>query len=65
MTRMDVTDQQVRYFLLLAKAGAWDIKSGSIEIHIDANGNPVKAQTRQFVELSTPIPSSPTFTVVL
>lgn len=53
MTTMSVTDVQARFFLLLSKAGAWNIKNGSIMIHIDAKGNPVKAETHQYVSLST------------
>jgi hypothetical protein len=54
LTTMQVTNQQARFFLLLSKAGAWDILNGSITIHIDAQGNPVKAETHQFTSLSTP-----------
>lgn len=48
---MEVTEQQARFFVLLSKAGAWDIKRGSIEIHIDAFGNPLTADTHQHTEL--------------
>lgn len=51
MTNMAVTDQQARFFILLSKAGAWDIRNGSIEIHIDSDGEPVKAHTHQFTSL--------------
>ena len=54
LTRMEVTDTQARFFLLLSKAGAWDILNGSITIHVDNLGNPVKAETHQFTSLSTP-----------
>ncbi len=49
---MEVTDQQARFFLLLSKAGAWDVINGSIEIHIDKLGNPIKADTHQHTSLS-------------
>lgn len=51
MTRMEVTDIQARFFILLSKAGAWDIRNGSITIHVDSEGNPVKADTHQFTSL--------------
>jgi hypothetical protein len=49
---MEVDDKQARFFLLLSKAGAWDIVNGSVLIHIDYRGEPIKAETRQFVDLS-------------
>lgn len=54
---MEVSEQQARFFLLLSKAGAWDIKNGNITVHIDSDGEPIKADTHQYVTLSTPVPS--------
>lgn len=57
MTNISVTDAQARFFILLSKAGAWDIRNGSITIHVDSEGNPIKADTHQFTnleKLSTP-----------
>ncbi len=66
MIKMEVTQQQARFFVLLSKAGAWDIRNGSIEIHIDLNGDPIKADTHQHTSLSTrsvPIETLPTLKV--
>ena len=38
---------------LLVKVAAFPIKNGSLEIHYDANGIPVKVEKREHYRLST------------
>lgn len=51
---IEIDDNQARLFRLLSECGAWDVKNGSVEIHIDAQGTPVRVEVRQvFASLST------------
>lgn len=51
MTTIDLTEIQARAFLLLSKANAWDIKSGSVEIRFDEFGQPVSVKATMFTRL--------------
>jgi len=56
MTTFELTDQECKAFILLAKAKAWDIRGGSVTIHFDSSGTPAKIETRT-ITLSTPVDS--------
>lgn len=65
LIKMEVTPQQARFFLLLSKAGAWEIRNGSVEVHIDRLGEPLKADTHQHTSLSPQSEPLPILTVVV
>ena len=45
---IELDDQQALAFRLLAQAGAWDLRKGSVTIHFDKEGNPTTAEVRSF-----------------
>ena len=52
----DITNMDIQAQLtidLLLKVGAFPIKNGSLEIHFDAEGIPVKVEKREHYRLST------------
>ena len=50
---IELSDQQALFFRLVSQAKGWDITSGSITVHFDSQGNPVLAETKQTIKLST------------
>lgn len=50
---IELTDKEALVYKLLSQAKAWDIKSGSVELHFDSQGRPVLAETKQTHKLST------------
>lgn len=42
MTKIELTENQARLFLLMSKAGVWDIHNGSFEVHVGKEGEPLK-----------------------
>lgn len=53
MIPVELTTNQAYLFRLLAQAHAWDVKSGSVTIHFDHMGKPLKVEKRETYGLST------------
>ena len=52
---LTLTKEQAIAFRLLAQAGAWDLRKGSVTLHFNENGVPTSAETRIFTVIPTPI----------
>ena len=50
---VELSDKEARIFRALAESHALDIKSGSVTIHFDYMGMPVKTEVRTVMSLST------------
>lgn len=52
MTPVFLDKQQAALFLLLSKANVFDIRGGSFEVFMDADGTPAKVKTTVYTTLS-------------
>jgi hypothetical protein len=48
-----MTEQEKKMMTLLRKAGAFEIRGGSCEVHFDKEGSPTKIDVHRYFKLST------------